>query len=317
MARVYCASFAAVVLAGNPGLIASLLIFPQVQPPMLPTHLFLVDVSYAAISSGATAAACNAIQHTLDDLPGTHRFCSCEHVVGVQTCPISPWDIISTDSVWRSVSPVIDLVVSRASVLGTALSMLGLLAPSVHCQVDWMSSDPLIWSRAGGDRARLGIATFDSAVQFYALRPGQSAPQMLVVPDTAEPYAPAAGSLLVNARKARDLVCALHLMVSWSRTFRGQVREYNGPVCAGRREPAHERPESARPGARDLASACFLNVAFVDGTHYGTLEHSEHLRAICRQPLVSARRLCDLLSHSARVQSACQMRWSRMQAAGC
>lgn len=60
----------------------------------------------------------------------------------------------------------------------------------------------------GGERARLGIATFDSAVQFYALRPGQSAPQMLVVPDTAEPYAPSAGSLLVNAHKARSLVSA-------------------------------------------------------------------------------------------------------------
>lgn len=37
---------------------------------MLPTHLFLVDVSYAAISSGATAAVCSGIQQTLDNLPG-------------------------------------------------------------------------------------------------------------------------------------------------------------------------------------------------------------------------------------------------------
>ena len=59
---------------------------------------------------------------------------------------------------------------------------------------------------SGGDRALLGIATFDSAVQFYALRPGQSAPQMLVVPDILEPYAPSASSLLVNAHEARGLV---------------------------------------------------------------------------------------------------------------
>jgi Sec23/Sec24 trunk domain len=52
----------------------------------------------------------------------------------------------------------------------------------------------------------VGIATFDSAVQFYALRPGQSAPQMLVVPDILDPYAPSASSLLVNAREARGLV---------------------------------------------------------------------------------------------------------------
>jgi protein transport protein SEC24 len=60
----------------------------------------------------------------------------------------------------------------------------------------------------GGERARVGIATFDSAVQFYALRPGQSAPQMLVVPDILEPYAPSASSLLVDAQKARSLVSA-------------------------------------------------------------------------------------------------------------
>lgn len=58
----------------------------------------------------------------------------------------------------------------------------------------------------GGDRALIGIATFDSAVQFYALRPGQSAPQMLVVPDILEPYAPSASSLLLNAQEARGLV---------------------------------------------------------------------------------------------------------------
>jgi protein transport protein SEC24 len=42
----------------------------QVQPPMRPTHLFLVDVAYAAIASGAAAAVCSAIHQTLDSLPG-------------------------------------------------------------------------------------------------------------------------------------------------------------------------------------------------------------------------------------------------------
>jgi Sec23/Sec24 trunk domain len=67
-------------------------------------------------------------------------------------------------------------------------------------------SKPFLVRPPGGDRALVGIATFDSAVQFYALRPGQSAPQMLVVPDILEPYAPSASSLLVNAREARGLV---------------------------------------------------------------------------------------------------------------
>ncbi len=59
---------------------------------------------------------------------------------------------------------------------------------------------------AGGSRARIGIATFDSQVQFYALRAGQSAPQMLVVPDVSEPYAPSAASVIVNAQQSRALV---------------------------------------------------------------------------------------------------------------
>lgn len=59
---------------------------------------------------------------------------------------------------------------------------------------------------AGGSRARIGIATFDSQVQFYALGAGQSAPQMLVVPDVWEPYAPSASSLIVNAQQSRALV---------------------------------------------------------------------------------------------------------------
>lgn len=59
---------------------------------------------------------------------------------------------------------------------------------------------------AGGERARLGIATFDSAVQFYTLRGGQAAPQMLVMPDVEDPYSPSAPSLLVNAVQSRDSV---------------------------------------------------------------------------------------------------------------
>ena len=42
----------------------------QARPPMLPTHVFLVDVSYTAVASGATAAACSSIASVLDSLQG-------------------------------------------------------------------------------------------------------------------------------------------------------------------------------------------------------------------------------------------------------
>jgi len=37
---------------------------------MAPTHFFLIDVSYIAVSSGATAASCASVARVLDDLPG-------------------------------------------------------------------------------------------------------------------------------------------------------------------------------------------------------------------------------------------------------
>ena len=40
---------------------------------MAPTHFFLIDVSYIAVSSSATAAACASVARVLDDLPGALR----------------------------------------------------------------------------------------------------------------------------------------------------------------------------------------------------------------------------------------------------
>ena len=37
---------------------------------MLPTHVFLIDVSYHAVTSGATAAACSAVAASLDCIQG-------------------------------------------------------------------------------------------------------------------------------------------------------------------------------------------------------------------------------------------------------
>lgn len=44
----------------------------QVRPPMTPTHFFLIDVSFIAVTSGATAAACASVARVLDELPGAN-----------------------------------------------------------------------------------------------------------------------------------------------------------------------------------------------------------------------------------------------------
>ena len=42
----------------------------------------------------------------------------------------------------------------------------------------------------------VGLATFDSSIQFYSLREGCSQPHMLVVTDTAEVYVPDSAPLV-------------------------------------------------------------------------------------------------------------------------
>ncbi|KAK9832002.1 hypothetical protein WJX81_007680 [Elliptochloris bilobata] len=58
----------------------------------------------------------------------------------------------------------------------------------------------------GGERVRVGVATFDSAVQFYSLRDGLAAPAMLVVPDAEHPFCPEPASLVVPLHASRALV---------------------------------------------------------------------------------------------------------------
>jgi len=48
------------------------------------------------------------------------------------------------------------------------------------------------------ERSLVGLATFDNVVQFYALRPGCSQPQMLVMCDTTDVFAPDSAPLMVN-----------------------------------------------------------------------------------------------------------------------
>ena len=50
------------------------------------------------------------------------------------------------------------------------------------------------------------MATFDSTIHFYSMRPGRGAPLMLVVPDIADVYCPLSGNVVVNLQQSRELV---------------------------------------------------------------------------------------------------------------
>jgi len=58
----------------------------------------------------------------------------------------------------------------------------------------------------GDGRTQIGLLTFDSTIQFYALRPGASAPHVMVVADTQEPFLPCPDDLLVNLGECRPVV---------------------------------------------------------------------------------------------------------------
>ena len=110
----------------------------MVRPPVAPTFFFLIEVTSAAMESGATAAACASVAQLLDELPG-------------------------------------------------------------------------------GDRTRVGIATFDSTLHFYSPKivnnggggdVGQAS--MLIVPDTNEPFSPLGGdAAAVNVSQQKPALKAL------------------------------------------------------------------------------------------------------------
>ena len=94
----------------------------------------------------------------------------------------------------------------------------------------------------GPERALVGVATFDSAVQFFRMRPGGLQPQMLVMPDVAEPYAPLPAGLVARA--------APSLAASHSST---RSRLPAPLACA--LKPWRCRPESLQPHALQVPLA--------------------------------------------------------------
>ena len=83
------------------------------------------------------------------------------------------------------------------SVNAVRSGMLGSAASAIRKSLDDLP---------GGERAMVGFITFDTAVHYYALRPGTSNPQMMVVGDLKELFVPAPDDLLVYLKDSRDAV---------------------------------------------------------------------------------------------------------------
>lgn len=54
------------------------------------------------------------------------------------------------------------------------------------------------------DTTRVGVATFDASIHFYNISPSLAQPQMLIVPDVKDPYAPLPAGLAVPLPAARQ-----------------------------------------------------------------------------------------------------------------
>ena len=84
-------------------------------------------------------------------------------------------------------------------------------------------------SLPGGERTRVGFL-YDSTLHFYALKPGSSQPQMMVVAELDDPFCPAPDDLLVNLQESRDAVDALLDMLPGAFAETNQVDSCMGPA---------------------------------------------------------------------------------------
>ena len=100
----------------------------------------------------------------------------------------------------------------------------GFLAVAVQTIKETLDSLP------GGERTRVGFLTYDSTLHFYALKPGSSQPQMMVVAELDDPFCPAPDDLLVNLQESRDAVDALLDMLPGAFAETNQVDSCMGPA---------------------------------------------------------------------------------------
>ena len=157
---------------------------------MPPAHLFLVDVSHQAVSTGLTASACAAVAAVLDELQGAFSAPCSATSVGATQCHGTCCQIRLSETLpFHSCG-------AHAQLHGSSCIRQCVGAGKRYG----------VTRCAGGERVRVGVATFDSAVHFYSLRSGLAAPAMLVVPDAERPFCPEPASLVVPLQASRALV---------------------------------------------------------------------------------------------------------------
>lgn len=64
-------------------------------------------------------------------------------------------------------------------------------------------------SLQGGDRTLVGLATYDNTIQFYSFRSSAAQPQMLVVTDVNDVYAPTSAPLLSSLSESKEQLSSL------------------------------------------------------------------------------------------------------------
>ncbi|CAM9935481.1 unnamed protein product [Ascophyllum nodosum] len=100
----------------------------------------------------------------------------------------------------RPPQPPVFMFVIDVSVPAVVSGMLHVAAETIKACLDLLP---------GEERTMVGFCTFDSNVHYYNLKAGLSQPQMLVVPDHADPLVPVPDDLLVNLSESRAVVDAL------------------------------------------------------------------------------------------------------------
>ncbi|KAG7669812.1 hypothetical protein Ndes2437B_g05999 [Nannochloris sp. 'desiccata'] len=97
----------------------------------------------------------------------------------------------------RAPMPPTYVFVIDVSFAAAANGMLGVTCNAIKSCIDQLT---------GEGRTRVAVITFDTAIHFYNMRPGLSAPQMMVVPEIEDPFVPLPDELLVNLSESRSQV---------------------------------------------------------------------------------------------------------------
>ncbi|KAL3141459.1 hypothetical protein ABBQ32_005024 [Trebouxia sp. C0010 RCD-2024] len=100
----------------------------------------------------------------------------------------------------RSPMPPTYIFLIDVSYRAVGLGILPTIAEAIKSSLDHLP---------GGERTHVGFITFDSSLHFYKMSPGASAPQMMVVAETDEPFVPVPDELIVNLKESREAVEAL------------------------------------------------------------------------------------------------------------